>query len=102
MFLPQAGKQGRYRTGLAQKGGWVGDGTCLRALHNGRVCVVEPLLLLLVVRPLTAALPLSPTVAGMAVFLNSLGELTAYDYDGQMLWQASDCLQTAVCSATAS
>ena len=24
----------------------------------------------------------------MAVFLNSLGELTAYEHDGQLLWQA--------------
>lgn len=35
----------------------------------------------------TASAPAYAPHAGMAVFLNSLGELTAYDYDGSLLWQ---------------
>jgi hypothetical protein len=46
---------------------------------------------LLLLSAMPSVLP-SSLPAGLAVFLNSLGELTAYDSDGDMLWQVGHAM----------
>jgi hypothetical protein len=95
IFLPQPGKHGRYRDGLAQKGvsfvcggvfvwgvggGWGGNSVGVPFRGRASACVI-------VQNCVLYRTVLHLGTAGMTVVLNSLGELTAYDSEGSLLWQ---------------
>lgn len=112
IVLPQPGKHGQFRSGLGQKGTWARPKAAAAAAGGGGCCSCfqqhpatscrcapchssplwcSPVLSFLhwqAERWMSATWALNPALlAGLAVFLNSLGELTAYDSDGDMLWQ---------------
>ncbi len=104
IFLPLPGKHGHYRVGVGQKGGHAAcapaatrDTHCCMAFHTNveheqrsRVLCLEPASLTHAwAGPVDSSLhsTICPLCAGLAVFMNSLGELTAYDSEGDLEWQ---------------
>ena len=115
-MLPQPGKHGQFRSGLGQKGARASPppplllllqcmllpaaaGTCRCASFCRACCAAaNPASAPADLPPLSAPSALHPALpAGLAIFLNSLGELTAYDSDGDMLWQVGHALWMHAC-----
>lgn len=112
IFLPQPGKKGQYRAGLGQKGKPAAAiAVPLRFLPPrwaySRCRTAGPLGQLHApaaprfVKPAPAQRvsaagarsPPSLPPAGMVAFLNSMGEVTAYDSAGDLLWQVGGGVQ---------